>query len=132
MGIIIYDVPSPKFTVVRGYCKYIYISSDFATEPFWDGQTIQWNSVAGYTYRLKVSDDFYPFSTVAYTMDRVMDAAGSSIDCHLFPCLDQVNIRWKLAFNDKAPGVELQPLATLVSKRALLLPPPPPDYWHSY
>lgn len=131
MGAIVYELPSVPFSVPRGYCTHIGISADFSSEPFWDGQVIQFDSAAGYTYRLAVSDDFYPFSTVAYTLDRVMDAGASSIDCHLFPCSDGVLIRWKIVLNGHAPTIELQPLATLTTKRLLLLPPAPPDYWLS-
>lgn len=110
----------------------MWVSSDFTVDPFWDGQTIEWVSAAGYTFRIKVTDEFYNFSTAAYTLDRLFDASASSIDCHLFPCFDIVLVRWNVVLNDGSRGVELQPLSSLTSKRSLPLPPPPPDYWHAY
>jgi len=132
MGAIIFDYPAVPFTVVRGYCPAVHISSDYNIDPFWDGQTIEWESSAGYTFRIKVTDEFYNFSTAAYTLDRLFDPAGSSIDCHLFPCFDVVLVRWIQVLNDGRYGVELQPLSSLTTKRHLTLPPPPPGYWHDY
>lgn len=129
MGAIFYIPPLVPFNLPRSYCPGLIISSDYSTEPVLSGQTVSWNSAAGFSYSLRVSDLFFPWSSNVYSLDRVMDADGSSIDCHTFSCIDDVLVTFGHYINDGRPGIKLQPLATLTSQRFIPLPPAPPDYW---
>lgn len=128
-GEIIYDSYTPEFSLRRSYCPAIMISSDYTVEPVLTGQVIEWTSAAGYVFRLKISDRFFNWSSNSYTWDYIMDEAGSSIDCVLFPCFDIVLVEWTHNINDGQPCIKLQPLSSLTNERMIQLPPAPPDYW---
>lgn len=129
MGAIIYDAPVIPFNLPRSYVAGVVISSDYSTFPTLSGQTISWDSAAGYSYSLRIADIFFAWSSNVYSLDRVMDEPSSSIDCHLFPCFDVVQVRFGHFLNDGKPAIKLQPLATLTTQRFIALPPAPPDYW---
>ena len=112
--------------------RTIAVRGDFLVNPFWDGQVIAFTSTAGYIYRLAVDDRFYPFSTNAYTLPYIMNAAASSIDCVLFACHDVVDVTYESFINDEKASIVLHPLALGSTVKILTLPPPPSDYWNRF
>ena len=129
MGAIVFATAMPEFSMMRGYARQVVILSTFATEPIVSGYQVSWDSSPGYSYVLAFEPKFWDWSSNSYTLDRVLDLPNSSIDCHFFPCFDQVDVNVSHIINDDGAVITLRTFATTGSQRAIALPPPPSGYW---
>lgn len=129
MGALEFTTPQPEFNLPRSYLGRVGIYSTFASEPFFDGYTIQWTSTPGYIYRVAFKPNGYNWNSNVYSLTGLFDEASSSIDCILFPCFDLVTVHFSDLLNDGKPMLWFEPFATVGQTRILPLPTSPSGYW---
>jgi hypothetical protein len=129
VGALSFVYLQPDFNFPRSYIERVAIRSTLSVDPHFDGDTIEWNAAPGYTYRIALKSVFRAWSSNIYSMDFIIDVPASSIDCHLFPCFDAVNVGFTHLINDAPPILWFQPFATPGDPFVLDMPPAPSTYW---
>jgi len=129
-GEIQYYLDAQDINFPRSYVPEIVVQADFLTEPFLDGSVIQFDTTLGYTYRLKISEEFYAWSSNVYSTSYVFSSEGSSIDCHFVDCYDFCLVTFGRVINDRVRAIVVKPNGAGTDFRIVPLPPAPPGYWN--